>query len=81
VGGHAALPGSPFNGWFREDQTVLAGRKFFDFLATDALFNDRVAGASVELASVLAHEETIDTRFYAIANHGYHILSHRVLKK
>jgi hypothetical protein len=81
VGGHAALPGSPFDGRLGEDQAVLTGWKFFDFLAPDALFNDLVAGASIELASVLAHEETLDTLFHAIANHGYHVLSNRVLKK
>jgi hypothetical protein len=81
VGGHAALPGSPFDYRLGEDQTVFAGRKFFDFLAPDALFNDLVAGASVELASVLAHEKTLDTLFYVCANHGYHILSVRIVKK
>ena len=75
VGGHAALSTSPFNQRFGEDKAVFAGRKFFGFLASDTLFNDLVAGASVELASVLAHEETLNTLFYACANHGYHILS------
>jgi len=78
VGGHAALPGSPFDGRLGEDETVFTGWKFLDFLAPDALFNDLVAGASIELASVLAHEETLDTLFYVCANHGYHILSERI---
>jgi hypothetical protein len=79
MGGHAAFPGSPFDGWFGENKAVFAGGKFFDFLAPDALFNDLVAGASVELTSVLAHEETLDTLFYVCANHGYHILSPRIV--
>jgi hypothetical protein len=81
VGGHGAIPGSPFDGGLREDETVIAGREFLDFLAPDALFNDLVAGAPVELASVLVHEKTLDTLLYAIANHGYHILSKKIAKK
>jgi hypothetical protein len=81
VGRHGAFPCTPFDSRLRENETVLAGRKFFGFLASDALFNDLMAGASVELASVLAHEETLNTLFYLCANHGYHILSVRMIKK
>jgi hypothetical protein len=81
VGGHGAFSASPFNDGFREDKAVFAGRKFFGFLASAALFNDLMAGASVELASVLAHEETLHTLLYACANHGYHILSVCIIKK
>jgi hypothetical protein len=69
VGGHGAFPGSPFDRRLGKDQAVLAGRKFFGFLATDALFSDLMAGATIELASGLAHEETLHTLFYACAKH------------
>jgi hypothetical protein len=81
VGGHGALPGSPFDDRLRENEAVIAGGKFLDFLASDALFNDLVACAPVELASVLVHEKTLDTLFYAVANHGNHVLSNKMLKK
>ena len=80
MGRHAAFPCSPFNDRLGEDEAVLAGRKFFGFLASGALFNDLVAGASVELASVLAHEKTLNTLFYVCANHGYHTLSVRMIE-
>ncbi len=78
MGRHAAFPSAPFNGGFGEVEAVLAGRKFFDFLASDALFNDLMAGAPVELASVLAHEKTLNTLFYLCANHDNHTLSIRM---
>jgi len=81
VGGHGTIPGSPFDGRLREDEAVIAGRKILDFLASGALFNNLVACAAVELASVLVHEKTLDTLLNAVANHDYHILSSKMLKK
>lgn len=75
MGGHGTLPGSPFDDRLGEDKAIISGSKFFGFLASDALFNDLMAGATVELASVLAHEKTLYTLFYACANHDNHILS------
>jgi hypothetical protein len=79
VGGHGTLPGSPFDDRLGEDKAIISGRKFFGFLASDALFNDLMAGATVELASVLAHEETLYTLLYACTNHGNHILSAKMI--
>lgn len=73
--GHAAFPGSPLDRRLRENEAVLAGGKIFDFLAAVALLDDRVAAPSIELATTLVHEKTLDTQLYAIANHGYHIPS------
>jgi hypothetical protein len=75
VSGHGALPGSPFDGRLRENKAILAGGKFFDFLAAVALLNDGMAGSTIELAAGLVHEKTLNTLLYAIANHGYHIPS------
>ena len=75
VSGHAAFPGSPFDRRLRENKAILAGGKFFDFLAAIALLNDGVAASPIELTAILAHEKTLDTQFHAIANHGYHIPS------
>jgi hypothetical protein len=75
VSSHCAFPGSPFDRRLRENKAILAGGKIFDFLAAVALLNDGVAAPSVELTAILAHEKTLNTLLYAIANHGYHILS------
>jgi hypothetical protein len=75
MSGHAALPGSPFDRRLRENKAILAGGKIFGFLAAVALLNDGVAAPPIELTAILAHEKTINTQFYAIANHGYHIPS------
>jgi hypothetical protein len=75
VGGHAALPGSPFDGRFRKNKAILAGGKFFDFLASAALLDNGVAAPPVELTPILAHEKAFNTLLDAIANHGYHIPS------
>jgi len=73
--GHAALPGSPFDGRLRENKAIFAGGKFFDFLAAVALLCNGVAAPSIELAASLVHEKALNTLLYAIANHGYHIPS------
>jgi hypothetical protein len=75
VSSHAAFPGSPFDGRLRENKAILAGGKIFDFLAAVALLDNDVAAPSVELTAIFAHEKTLNTLLYAIANHGYHILS------
>jgi hypothetical protein len=75
VSSHAAFPGSPFDSRLRENKAILAGGELFDFLAAVALLNDGMAVPSVELTAILAHEKTLNTRLYAIANHGYHIPS------
>ena len=75
MSGHAALPGSPFDGRLRENKAILADGKIFDFLASIALLNNGVAATSVELTAILAHEKALNTLLYAIANHGYHIPS------
>ena len=72
---HSAFPGSPFDRRLGENKAILAGGKIFDFLAAGALLNDGVAAPSVELTAIFAHEKTLNTLLYAIANHGYHILS------
>jgi hypothetical protein len=81
VCGHGAPAGSPLDGRLRKDEAVIAGGKVLGFLASDALFNDLVACTSIELASVLVHEKTLDTLLHAVANHGNHILSNKFLKK
>jgi hypothetical protein len=75
VSGHAALPGSPFNGRLRKNKAILTGGKIFDFLAAVALLDDGVAAPPVELTPILAHEKALDPLLYATANHGYHIPS------
>ena len=75
MSGHAALPGSPFDRRLRENKAILAGRKFFGFLAAVALLNDGMAASAIELAASLVHEKTLNTLLYAIANHGNHIPS------
>jgi hypothetical protein len=77
MGRHAAFPGSPFDGRLRDNQAILAGGKFFGFLAAVALLNDGMATSAIELAAGLVHEETLNTLLYAIANHGYHIPSEK----
>lgn len=62
---HAAFPEAPFGGRVRKDEAVIAGGKFLNFLAAFTLLNDLVAGASVKLATFLAHEKTIQSFFYA----------------
>jgi hypothetical protein len=49
----------------------------FGFLAAIASIDNGMAGATVELAAILSHEETVDTLFCSHTNHGYHILSVR----
>ena len=73
--GHAALPGSPFDGRLRENKAILAGGKIFDFLTAVTLLNNGMAAPTIELAAILAHEKAFDTLLYAVANHGYHIPS------
>ena len=75
MGGHAADPGTPFNGWIRKAETELTGRHFEYFLAAIALFNDFVAGTSVKLTPGLTHKEAVRTLLYSLTNRGYHILS------
>jgi hypothetical protein len=75
IRGHAALPGSPFDGRLRENKTIFTGGEFFDFLAAVALFDNGVAATAIELATRLVHEKALNTLLYAIANHGYHIPS------
>jgi hypothetical protein len=75
VGGHVAVPCSPFDGRIREYEAVSARGEFFGFLAAIALFHDRVAAPAVELAAFLVHEETLHTRLNRCTNHGYHVLS------
>ena len=75
MGSHVAVPESPFDDGFRKAQTISTGGEFLNFLAAFTLFYDLVTASSIKLAPVLVHKETLDTLFYACANHGYHILS------
>jgi hypothetical protein len=72
---HIAVPDAPFGSRLGEHQAVGAGRELLGFLAARAFFGDRMAAAAVKLAAGLTHEKTINTFFYACANHGYHIPS------
>jgi hypothetical protein len=72
---HAAFADAPFSGGVRKDKAIFAGGKFLGFLAAFTLLDDMVAGASVELAPLLAHEKAIQSFFHACTNPGYHILS------
>jgi len=75
VGGHAAGPDSPFDGWVRKAQAVFAGGEIFSFLAAFTLLNNRVAITSVKLTPIFVHKETFEPFLYTCTNHGYHILS------
>jgi hypothetical protein len=78
--GHGALPGSPFNGRLRENKAILAGGKFFGFLAAITLLDNGVAATPIELAAVLSHEKALNTLLNVIANHGDHIPSFKMTK-
>jgi len=75
VGSHIAVPDAPFGSGLREHQAICTGRELLGFLAANALLNDGMAAAAVELAAGLPHEKTINTFLNACTNHGYHIPS------
>ena len=80
VGGHVAVPDTPFGGGLGEHQAVGAGGELLSFLTAVALLNYCVAAAPIELAAGLAHEETINTFLDTCTNHGDHIPSLRFKK-
>lgn len=61
MGGHAAGPDSPFDGWIGEAEAEFAGWKFLDFLATFALLYNLVTVTSVKLTPSLVHEKALHT--------------------
>jgi hypothetical protein len=75
MGGHAADPTSPFNGWVREAYAEFTGGEFLDFLATVTLLNNLVTATSVKLTPGFAHKKAIRTFLNRLTNHGYHDLS------
>jgi len=79
VSGHAAGADPPLDRGVREAYAVFAGWELFGFLATFTLLDNRVAVTSVKLTPLLAHKKAVNTFFYRCTNHGYHILSSRLL--
>jgi hypothetical protein len=79
VSGHATGADPPLDRGVRKAQAVFARGKLFGFLATFTLLDNRVAVTSVKLTPLLAHKKAINTFFYRCTNHGYHILSSRLL--
>jgi hypothetical protein len=77
---HIADPIFPFDRGARETYTVLSGRDFSDSLAAITLTNNRVTPTSIKLASSFAHEDALKPLPYTCTNHGYHILSLKILK-
>jgi hypothetical protein len=75
VRGHIAFSETPLGGGIREGEAKATGRKNLGFLTSFALLNDFVTGASIKLASLIAHKIAVQSFFYACTNHGYHILS------
>ena len=75
MGGHIAVPDTPLDGRIRKDEAVFARGEFCDFLAAFTLLDYGMTVTAVELAAFLAHEEALNTLFYGLTNHGYHILS------
>ena len=75
MGGHVTGAHAPLHSRIGKYKAVFAGGKLLGLLAAVTLFNNRVAGASVELTSFLAHEMTIVPFLYRSTNHDNHILS------
>jgi hypothetical protein len=75
VGGHAAVPDSPFGDGVRKAQAVYAGREFLDFLAAFTLLYNGMTVTSIELTPLFTHKQAFGPFFYCCTNHGYHILS------
>ena len=80
VGCHIADPVFPFGSRLRETHAVFPGRDLDDPLAAITLLNNRVAPASVELASHFVHKDALIPLPYSCTNHGNHILSLEILK-
>lgn len=78
---HIADPVFPFKSRVGETHAVFPGGIINDSLAAFTLIDDGVAGASVELASSFGHEDAFLAFSYRCTNHGYHILSIRILKR
>jgi len=78
---HIADPVFPFKSRVGETHAVFPGGIINDSLAPFTLIDDGVAGASVELASSFGHEDAFLAFSYRCTNHGYHILSIRILKR
>jgi hypothetical protein len=79
VSGHAAGADPPLDCGVRKAQAVFAGWELFGFLATFTLLDNWVAVTSVKLTPLLVHKKALNTFFYCCTNHGYHILSARLL--
>ena len=69
----------PFYGRVRETHTIRSGGILDDSLAAITLINNRVALASIELASSFGHKDALNTFLYRCTNHDNHILSIRDL--
>jgi len=58
---HVANPVFPFSGRIEKGHAEFTGRIFDDSLAALALLNNSVTPASIELTSILGHENTLIT--------------------
>jgi len=65
MGSHVAGPRTPLGGRIRECHAVFAGGIVHDLLAALACLNNDMAGAAIETAAFLGHEETVLTFLYA----------------
>ena len=79
MGGHVAGSGTPFDGRLRKAHAVVARSVLKDLLATLALLYNGVAATAIELAAVFAHKCAVNTLFNSCTNHGYHILSSKII--
>ena len=77
---HIADPTFPFPRGVRETHTVFSGGDLNDSLAAITLSNNRMTAASVKLAPSFAHHDALTPLPYRCTNHGYHILSLKILE-
>ena len=78
---HVADAIFPFHSRVRETHTKRSGGILNDSLAAITLINNRVAAASIELASSFGHKDALNTFLYRCTNHDNHILSLWILNK
>jgi len=75
MGCHVTVANAPLDGRVGEDLAIIAGWKFQNFLAAFTFFHDGMAGATIESAAFVRHEQALNSFFDSCTNHGYHVLS------